>query len=129
MKYGLWDDVRSISRLLVVSLLEHRQFAKMLSASRFVVTDGGSIQEEASFLGVPCLLLRNETERDEGLGKNVIVSEFNFDIIDDFLNNYDKMRRNVRADNLQPSKIIVDKILQHAVRPHSADQAGHVRDR
>lgn len=43
--------------------LGYLEFMKLVSQSRFVLTDSGGIQEETTFLGVPCLTLRNNTER------------------------------------------------------------------
>jgi len=45
--------------------LEPVDFHNILNHSEFVITDSGGIQEEASFLKKPIVILRNETERDE----------------------------------------------------------------
>lgn len=41
----------------------HYDFAKQISLSNFIITDSGGIQEEASFLGKHCIVLRTSTER------------------------------------------------------------------
>ena len=61
------------------------EFAAHLAAAPFVVTDGGSIQEECALLGVPCLLWRDRTERHDGLGDNVVVGRYDDYVIDRFL--------------------------------------------
>lgn len=43
--------------------LGYLAFLSALSAARLVLTDSGGVQEEASFLGVPCLTFRENTER------------------------------------------------------------------
>jgi UDP-N-acetylglucosamine 2-epimerase (non-hydrolysing) len=43
--------------------LAYLDFLKLLSHSRLVLTDSGGIQEETTFLGIPCLTLRPNTER------------------------------------------------------------------
>ncbi len=43
--------------------LSYIDFIALLKHSRFIVTDSGGIQEESSFLGIPCLTLRENTER------------------------------------------------------------------
>jgi UDP-N-acetylglucosamine 2-epimerase (non-hydrolysing) len=55
--------------------LNYPDFIALLSESALVLTDSGGIQEEAVVLGVPCLTLREETERPSTLagGRNVVV--------------------------------------------------------
>lgn len=42
--------------------LPYSEFIKTIEHSRFIMTDSGGIQVESSYMGVPCLTLRNETE-------------------------------------------------------------------
>jgi UDP-N-acetylglucosamine 2-epimerase (non-hydrolysing) len=59
----------------LVDPLGYLEFMKLVSHARFVMTDSGGIQEETTYLGIPCLTLRTSTERpvtcDEGT--NVLV--------------------------------------------------------
>lgn len=45
------------------SPLGYREFLSLMKSARIVVTDSGGIQEETSFLGIPCITLRTNTER------------------------------------------------------------------
>jgi UDP-N-acetylglucosamine 2-epimerase (non-hydrolysing) len=55
--------------------LPYLEFLRLMSKSTAVLTDSGGIQEETTFLGIPCLTLRNNTERPSTveLGTNQIV--------------------------------------------------------
>ena len=60
-----------------VRLLEplgYLDFLKLQSSARFVLTDSGGIQEETTYLGIPCITLRDNTERPATVneGSNVI---------------------------------------------------------
>ncbi len=59
----------------LVEPLGYLEFMNLVSNARFVMTDSGGIQEETTFLGVPCLTLRNNTERPSTVdeGTNVLV--------------------------------------------------------
>jgi UDP-N-acetylglucosamine 2-epimerase (non-hydrolysing) len=51
------------SRIRLVDPLGYLDFLKLYSESRLVLTDSGGIQEETTALGIPCLTLRENTER------------------------------------------------------------------
>jgi len=51
------------------------EFLNLMADADFVLTDGGSNQEELSYLGIPTLLARQRTERMEGLGLNAEMIE------------------------------------------------------
>jgi UDP-N-acetylglucosamine 2-epimerase (non-hydrolysing) len=56
-------DLAALPGLIVVEPLGYLNFMKLLAEARLVLTDSGGIQEETTVLGVPCLTLRNNTER------------------------------------------------------------------
>jgi len=89
-------------------------FVSLLEAADFVVTDGGSVQEESSYLGVPCLLLRKATERREGLGENVVLSLLDRDRIREFARDPEIHRRPAALSRHSPSDRIIDSVLGHA---------------
>lgn len=91
--------------------LNYIEFMNLVSGAEFIVTDGGSNQEEAYYIGLPCLLLRHVTERIEGLGKNAILAKSSKRIIKDFLKNYNSFRRDKSNLKISPSKIICDTLL------------------
>ncbi len=63
------------SGVRVVEPLPYVEFISLVADSRLVLTDSGGIQEETTVLGVPCLTLRDSTERPVtvALGTNTLV--------------------------------------------------------
>ena len=55
-----------------VPRMPYTEFLGLIAGSRGVISDGGSNQEELSYLGVPTVLYRERTERPDGIGRNVI---------------------------------------------------------
>jgi UDP-N-acetylglucosamine 2-epimerase (non-hydrolysing) len=55
--------------------LDYFSFQKLTADCKFVVTDSGGIQEETTYRQIPCLTLRNNTERPSTvtIGSNVLV--------------------------------------------------------
>lgn len=113
-RFGRLLKLRCTKNIHIFSLLSHTQFIHMLKNAQFVITDGGSIQEESFYLGVPCLLMRRHTERRDGLGKNVLLSEFNSGKITYFLNHYSEFKINPNLDYVNPSHEIVEAIRNYA---------------
>jgi len=56
------------SKVRVIDPVGHKEFVRMIANCRFIITDSGGIQEEASFLGKKCIVCRQITERVEGMG-------------------------------------------------------------
>jgi UDP-N-acetylglucosamine 2-epimerase (non-hydrolysing) len=69
------QDLTRLRNLRLVEPLGYLEFMKLVSHARLVLTDSGGIQEETTVLGVPCLTLRDNTERPVTLeeGTNVLV--------------------------------------------------------
>jgi UDP-N-acetylglucosamine 2-epimerase len=61
LKFGLYKRLSKIFSLLPV--LNYEESLYFQKNAKLILTDSGGIQEEASFLGTPCLTLRTETER------------------------------------------------------------------
>jgi UDP-N-acetylglucosamine 2-epimerase (non-hydrolysing) len=60
---GLWAEICSIPGLVLQEPLAYIDFMALVQGARLVITDSGGIQEETTFLGIPCLTLRESTER------------------------------------------------------------------
>jgi UDP-N-acetylglucosamine 2-epimerase (non-hydrolysing) len=59
----LLPGLGSSNKLFLPDPLNYVRFMNLVFNSRFVITDSGGIQEETSYLGIPCLTLRKNTER------------------------------------------------------------------
>jgi UDP-N-acetylglucosamine 2-epimerase (non-hydrolysing) len=60
---GLTGRVEKIKGLRVIDPVGYLDFLQVLSGARLVLTDSGGIQEETTVLGIPCVTLRENTER------------------------------------------------------------------
>jgi len=67
--YSLLGDVENIT---LMTPLEYLSLVHLERNARLVLTDSGGIQEEATSLGVPTLVLRNTTERPEAVESGVV---------------------------------------------------------
>lgn len=61
--FGLGGRLDALSRVTLCEPLSYLDFLDLYRQSRVVLTDSGGIQEETSWLGIPCLTLRENTER------------------------------------------------------------------
>ncbi len=112
-KFGLYDKLKRSTNIELRGYMDYISFMQLVRDSEFVITDGGGLQEETYFLNVPCLLLRNRTERMVGLGETALLSEFKEEKINYFLQNYKKFQRKDKFIWKNPSKIIVDELLKY----------------
>jgi UDP-N-acetylglucosamine 2-epimerase (non-hydrolysing) len=96
---GLLDRLKSARNLRLIEPLGYLDFLNLYSGAQLVLTDSGGIQEETTVLGIPCLTLRENTERPitVSLGTNRIVGT-----------NPEKIVAEALAALQQPARLRVD---------------------
>jgi len=74
-EFGFADLIERVPNLRLIEPLGYLDFLRLYSGARLVLTDSGGIQEETTALGIPCLTLRENTERPitVEMGTNIIV--------------------------------------------------------
>jgi UDP-N-acetylglucosamine 2-epimerase (non-hydrolysing) len=74
-EFELGERIAATENLRLIEPLGYLDFLNLYSTARLVLTDSGGIQEETTALGIPCLTLRENTERPitVEMGTNVIV--------------------------------------------------------
>ncbi|MEO6096840.1 MAG: UDP-N-acetylglucosamine 2-epimerase (non-hydrolyzing) [Fibrobacteria bacterium] len=73
--HGYQERIRAMPGLKICEPLDYHQTLKLNAHSRFVITDSGGLQEETTVLGVPCITIRENTERPVTVseGTNAVV--------------------------------------------------------
>ena len=95
--------------LELLERMDYPDFVRLLVGSCFLMTDGGSNQEEAAMMGLPTLLLRRATERPDGLEDNVVLSGLDRDRIRQFVAAHARRQWPLRMlQSGSPSAVIVD---------------------
>jgi len=107
---GIYEELNKHPNITLHKRFGFVNWIKLCGKAEFVITDGGSNQEELAYLGVPTLLFRNESERQEGLGQNVIISKFDKTVIKKFIENPGKYRKKTLQIDAQPSRVIIETI-------------------
>jgi len=78
-KFGLLDRIESIPGIRLIEPLGYVQFMNLVKSSALAITDSGGLQEETTYLGLPCLTVRPNTERPATItqGTNKLVKPAN----------------------------------------------------
>ena len=61
--FGLWPELAQAPGITVIEPLGYVDFMNLVCSARVAITDSGGVQEETTYLGIPCLTLRTTTER------------------------------------------------------------------
>jgi UDP-N-acetylglucosamine 2-epimerase (non-hydrolysing) len=116
------DILGNDSRIHLIEPLDVIDFHNFASRAYLILTDSGGVQEEAPSLGVPVLVLRDTTERPEGIEAGTLKlagtdEEVIFSLADELLSNEEAHAKMAKASNPygdgEASRRIVEAILQH----------------
>ncbi len=110
-KTGLIKQLYSHRNITLSPRTGYFKFIELIAFSSFVITDGGSNQEELSYLNIPTLLVRKTTERQEGLTTNVTLSNYSVAISTNFIDLNLKNSALSRNISIQKFDSPTDKIL------------------
>lgn len=77
-EFGLWNELAE-ARITLAEPLSYVRFMSLVQDAKLVITDSGGVQEETTYLGIPCLTLRENTERPTTVteGTNRLVTPAN----------------------------------------------------
>ena len=87
-------------RINFIEPLSYFNFINLLSSSIGVITDSGGISEETTFLNIPCITLRSNTERPETISKGTNI------LIGDDYKNFSKNLKKMSKENWKQAKSI-----------------------
>lgn len=65
------EILKNLENVILINPLEYPTFVELMRASFLIMTDSGGVQEEAAFLKKPVLVLREDTERPEGIDEGL----------------------------------------------------------
>ena len=78
-KFGLEDTLTQNKNLILTEPLGYLEFIQLMTHAKAILTDSGGIQEETTYLGIPCLTFRDSTERPitVTMGTNQLLADLN----------------------------------------------------
>ena len=95
--HQLWDRFQNIKNLIYTDSLGYLDFMKLVTNAQIVITDSGGIQEETTFLQIPCITVRENTERPITitLGNNELI-KLNAELISSRM--IEKLKSNLKGE-------------------------------
>jgi UDP-N-acetylglucosamine 2-epimerase len=97
IRYGLMEELKKQKNLKLGPLESYEKFIFLLSNCKYLIVDGGSIQEESLIFKKPCLLLRKKTERQEGLGSGInFLTKLNVEYSKKIINRIENGKINIK---------------------------------
>jgi len=107
-EFGCFSRLEENPAIELRKRYDYFRFIKLILHADFVISDGGSNQEECHYLGKPILLLRRATERRDGVGRNCVISDYDMDAVDDFINHVERYSSEPLLPGTSPSSVIVE---------------------
>ncbi len=88
-KFGLLPLLTTHPKVILAEPLGYFDFVKLMKNAKLVITDSGGVQEETTYLGIPCFTLRQNTERPVTIeiGTNQLIPDLSPESVSDALEN------------------------------------------
>ncbi len=120
-EFGFWDELRGWENLRLTEPLGYLDSLCLMAGATMVLTDSGGVQEETTVLGVPCLTIRENTERPVTIteGTNTLVGTSHAKIVAEARNILEGHGKRGRVPKLWDGKAaerIVQCLLEHPPR-------------
>ena len=118
------------SKLHLIDPVGYIEFLALQKKAALVITDSGGIQEETTFLGIPCLTVRDNTERPitvwEGTNKLIKINEIEYEVEKILKGNGKKGKVPHLWDGNTAGRMvdILEDILRSTPQRNSPDQSG-----
>jgi len=82
-QFNLYEELKSLPNLVLLEPQGYLEFIFLMENSEIIITDSGGIQEESTFIKVPCLTIRDTTERPSTitLGSNILIPQLDVELI------------------------------------------------
>ena len=109
------NELQDNLNFILFARVDYFDFMKLLNRAKFVITDGGSNQEELHYMGKPCLIMRKTTERNEGIGQNARMFHGNLNEITDFAGQYSNYQIERTSVVESPADIIAKVLCQNNI--------------
>ncbi len=107
---GILKGLQADKHFVLLPRVDYFDFMKLLDGAQYVITDGGSNQEELHYMGKPCLIMRKATERQEGIGRNAVLYGGDIDAMEVFEENHASYRIESLLEDYSPSGVIADAL-------------------
>jgi UDP-N-acetylglucosamine 2-epimerase (non-hydrolysing) len=99
------------NNILIKPLLEHNLFIKELHMANCVLTDGESVLEECSIIGVPTYALLNSLENESANAKNILVSKYLHKENLSFFKNIENFRENKENKEFSSPSVEISEVI------------------
>ncbi len=116
--HGLFEKIRKIENLHIIPPLGYLDFLVLMKNAKLVMTDSGGLQEEATVLKVPVIVLRYNTERPEALGKGCVLAGLEEDLILKHVADPPEIAKECPFGDGRASDRIIDVLLNEDLEKH-----------
>ena len=124
--FGLWAELAGAPGVHITEPLGYVDFMNVVCGARLAITDSGGIQEETTYLGIPCLTLRTTTERPitvtEGSNRLVSAAELEQTVDEVLAGHWNHGRKPELWDGHTAARVVADIRRRLSIAPEHATE-------